>query len=126
MPRVVPYINFVDRSQGAVAYYKTVFGGDADVQQDGDRVSHFEFRAGDLYFMGADHDHKQAEFTTVSVYTLVLDCDSEAQLREFYAKLRNDDVEKLPPSDSGWGAVIAQCTDPFGISWLLNFDPPQS
>ena len=122
MANLIPYINFVDKSDKAVAFYKTVFGGEAEVQKDGDRVIHFEFHAGDIYFMGADHDKNQAGLAPAKGYSVVLNCDSEKQLRDFYTKLAKNGKGMLEPSDSGWGAIIAQCTDQFGVSWLLNYD----
>lgn len=122
MANLVPYINFVGKSQEAVTFYKSVFGGDAEVQEDSGRVSHFEFRAGDIYFMGADHDSNHAETSSAKGYSLVLNCDSEKQIRDFYAKLVVNGKDGFAPTDSGWGAIIAQCIDRFGISWLLNYD----
>jgi PhnB protein len=58
--------------------------------------------------------------------SLVLNCDSEEQLRDFYAKLVDGGREVFAPTDSGWGAIIAHCTDQFGVTWLMNYDKPQS
>ena len=38
MANLVPYINFVDKSEQAVTFYKEIFGGDAEVQKEGNRV----------------------------------------------------------------------------------------
>jgi PhnB protein len=59
-------------------------------------------------------------------YSLVLNCDSEEQLRDFYARLVDGGKEVFAPADSGWGAIIAHCTDQFGVTWLMNYDKPQS
>jgi uncharacterized glyoxalase superfamily protein PhnB len=34
--------------------------------------------------------------------------------------------EVFAPTDSGWGAIIAHCTDQFGVTWMMNYDKPQS
>ncbi|CAN5155539.1 VOC family protein [soil metagenome] len=121
MANIVPYIHFANESKKAIKFYKTVFGGDADVQVDAGQVVHLEFRAGNVHFMGSD----KADLQRGSGYTLVLNCDSEQQLREFYAKLVVDGEAVYEPSDSGWGAIIAHCTDRFGVTWLLNYDLPK-
>jgi PhnB protein len=119
---VIPYINFVDKSAEAVTYYKSVFGGDAEVQSEGERVIHLDFQSGDIHFMGSDleSDHSGRESS------LVLNCDTEEQLRDFYGKLVEGGKEVFAPTDSGWGAIVAHCTDQFGVTWMLNFDQPQS
>jgi PhnB protein len=121
MANVIPYINFGDRGGDAVTFYKQVFGGDADVQSDGTRIVHLDFQSGDLHFMGSDLQGERG-----NDYRLVLNCDSEEQLREFYAKLVHGGNEVFAPVDSGWGAIIAHCTDRFDVTWLLNYDRPQS
>jgi PhnB protein len=122
MANLVPYINFPD-SREAVSFYKGVFGGEAEVQLEGERVIHLDFQAGDLHFMGSDLESDQVGLG--SGYGLVLNCDDEDQLRDFYAKLVDGGNELFAPVDSGWGAIVAHCTDQFGVSWMLNYDKPQ-
>jgi PhnB protein len=119
---VVPYLNFVNKSGEAVDFYKSVFGGDAEVQFDSGRVVHVDFQSGQIHFMGSDlgSDGSGQESS------LVLNCDSEEQLRDFYAKLVDGGIEVFAPTDSGWGAIVAHCTDQFGVTWMLNYDLPQS
>ena len=123
MANLVPYITFGDKGRAAVTFYKGVFGGDAEVQSEGEHVMHLDFQAGDVHFMGSGD---QAGLERGNSYSLVLNCDSEEQLRDFYAKLVGGGTEVFAPTDSGWGAIIAHCTDQFGVTWLLNCDPPQS
>jgi PhnB protein len=126
MANILPYINFGEKSQEAIKFYKGVFGGDAEVQLEGERVIHLEFQAGDIRFMGGDLQSDQAGLERGNGYGLVLNCDSEEQLRDFYAKLVDGGKEVFAPTDSGWGAIIAHCTDQFGVTWMLNYDKPQS
>ena len=126
MANILPYINFGEKSQEAVKFYKSVFGGDASVQSEGERVMHLDFQAGDIHFMGGDLQSDQAGLERDNGYSLVLNCDSEEQLRDFYAKLVDGGKEVFAPTDSGWGAIIAHCTDQFGVTWLLNYDKPQN
>jgi PhnB protein len=124
MANLVPYINFVDKSQEAVKFYKDVFGGDAEVQSEGKRVMHFDFQAGDIHIMGSDHQSDQAGTKLSEGCNLVLNCDSEKQLGDFYTKLVKDGKKVFAPTDSGWGAIIAHCVDQFGVTWMLNYDKP--
>src|SRR6266705_1192962 len=126
MANILPYINFGEKSQEAITFYKSVFGGDAEVQLEGERVIHLEFQAGDIHFMGSGLQSDQAGLEGGNGCSLVLNCDSEEQLRDFYAKLVDGGREVFAPTDSGWGAIIAHGTDQFGVTWLLNYDKPQS
>jgi PhnB protein len=126
VPNLVPYINFVDKSREAVAFYKAVFGGEAEVQLDGDRVIHLDFQAGAVHFMGSDLQGDQVDLGRGNGYGLVLNCDSEEQLRDFFAQLVDGGEEVFAPVDGGWGAIVAHCTDQFGVTWMLNYDKPES
>jgi PhnB protein len=126
MANIVPYINFAKNGQEAVKFYKSVFGGDAEVQLEGGRVIHLDFQASSIRFMGGDLQSDQAGLEHGNDYRLVLNCDSEEQLRDFYARLVDGGKEVFAPTDSGWGAIIAHCTDQFGVTWLMNYDKPQS
>jgi PhnB protein len=126
MASIVPYLYFVGTSNAAVAFYKDTFGGEAEVQSDGDRVVHFEFRAGDIHFMGSDVEDPETASMARSGGDLVLNCDSEEQLRAFYATLAEGGTEVFAPVDGGWGALVAHCVDGFGVTWMLNFDVPEA
>jgi PhnB protein len=126
MADIVPYINFGNKSQDAIKFYQSIFDGDAEVQMEGERVVHLDFQAGGIHFMGSDlQDDKTAQPSSVGC-NMVLNCDSEEQLREFYTKLVDGGTKIFAPADSGWGAIIAHCTDQFGVTWMLNYDAPQS
>lgn len=118
MTNIIPYINFLHKSNEAVTFYRTIFGGDAEVQMDGDHVVQMEFRAGDIHFMGSDTEGNQPN--------LVLNCDSDDQLKDYYTKLVDGGKDVFTPVDSGWGAIVAHCVDQFGVTWMLNYDKPRS
>jgi PhnB protein len=81
-----------------------------------------DFQSGDIHFMGSDLQDGQPGRES----SVVLNCDTEEQLRNFYALLVDGGNEVFAPTDSGWGAIVAHCTDQFGVTWMLNFDTPQS
>jgi len=124
MASLVPYINFGGKSQEAIESYKRVFGGDAEVQLEGERVIHLDFQSGDIHFMGSDLDGDQPGLESGNTYSMVLNCDDEEQLRNFYGKLVDGGKEVFAPTDSGWGAIVAHCIDRFGVTWMLNYDQP--
>lgn len=138
MAQIVPYINFADQGKEAVEFYKNVFGGDAEMQlvkdspnaadmpaEWGERIFHLAFTAGDIHFYGSDIMSDQAGKVVGNVYSLALNCDSEEQLRGYFAKLSDGGEVRWEPRDSEWGALFAQCVDKFGITWMLNYDKSQ-
>jgi len=139
MASLVPYINFADQGKEAVEFYKGVFGGDAEMQlvkdspnaaamppEWGERIFHLAFTAGDIHFYGSDIMSDQAGKVVGNVYSLAVNCDSEAQLREWFGKLAEGGNVTWEPRDSEWGSVFAQVSDKFGITWMLNYQPPAS
>jgi PhnB protein len=126
MANILPYITFGDKGQEAIRFYKGIFGGDAEVQLDGERVMHLDFQAGDIHFMGSDRQSDQPELERSYGSSMVLNCDKEEQLQDFYARLADGGKEVFAPVDGGWGAIVAHCIDQFGVTWLLNYDKPQS
>lgn len=91
---------------------------------EGERVVHLDFRAGDIHFMGRDLEGDEAGPRGGEGYGLVLKCDSEPQLRAFYAQLVEGGTEVFAPVDGGSGAIVAHGIDRFGVTWMLNYDQP--
>jgi PhnB protein len=139
MAQIVPYINFADKGREAVEFYKSVFGGEADItlvkdspsaaqvpKEWGERIFHLDFKAGDIHFLGSDIISDQAGLERGNGYSLALMCDSAKQLKDFYAKLVDGGKEVWAPADSEWGAIFGQCVDKFAVQWMLNFDKPKN
>ena len=59
--KLSPYISFQGTAREAMEFYKTIFGGDAEVQRDGVHVIQTDFTAGDIHFIGADHAVDETE-----------------------------------------------------------------
>ena len=138
MAQLIPYINFADKGTEAIAFYKSVFGGDADVTlvkdsamaaqmptEWGERIMHLDFKAGDIHFMGSDLISDQAGLERGNGYNIAVACDSVEQLREYFGKLSADGSVVFEPSDAGWGDMFGQCIDGFGVQWMLNYAQPK-
>lgn len=133
MAQLVPYINFADRGKEQLEFYKGVFGGDYEITlvkdslaaaqmnpEWGERIMHADFKAGDIHLLGSDIISDQPGLERGNGYSLTLMCDSEAQLKDYYAKLVDGGKEVWAPRVSEWGDIFGQCVDKFGVQWMLN------
>lgn len=135
MAQIVPYINFADQGREAIAFYKSVFGGEADIQlvkdspnasnmppEWAERIFHLDYKAGDIRFLGSDVISDQAGRVAGNVYSLALMCDSAEQIKGYFDKLADGGKVVWPLADSEWGSLFGQVVDKFGIQWMLNYD----
>ncbi|TGD56709.1 VOC family protein [Flavobacterium humi] len=53
--------------------------------------------------------------------SLVLNCRSEGEIREQYAKLSQNGQQTHPLEKTFWGALFGGLTDQFGNQWLLQY-----
>ncbi|HEX3568120.1 MAG TPA: VOC family protein [Candidatus Saccharimonadales bacterium] len=134
MAKILPYINFADKGREAIEFYKSVFGGDAEVQyvkdspaaaqmpkEWGERIFHLDFEAGDIHFLGSDIISDQAGKVPGNVYSLAITCDSEEQLKDYFGKLSDGGKVVWEPRDSEWGSIFGQCVDKFDVQWMLDY-----
>ena len=135
MAQIVPYINFADQGRAAIEFYKSIFGGEADItlvkdspsaskmpKEWGERIFHLDFKAGGIHFLGSDIISDQAGKVAGNVYSLAITCDDATQLKDYFSKLSDGGKVVWEPRDSEWGSLFGQCVDKFGIQWMLNFD----
>lgn len=138
MATISPYINFAGKTQEALEFYKSIFGGEAHVQlaKDGpnagntppekmDGVFHAEYNAGAGFQllasdMMSDTMHPDGDIS------LAVTCDSAEQLQEWFDKLADGGNVVWPVRDSEWGSLYGQVVDRYGIQWMLNYDKQQT
>lgn len=134
MAEVVAYINFADRGKEQLEFYKGVFGGSYETTlvkdnpaagqmnpEWGKRIMHADFKSGGIHLLGSDIISDQAGLERGNGYSLTILCDSEEQLKGYYAKLVDGGKEVWAPRVSEWGDIFGQCTDKFGVQWMLNY-----
>ena len=133
MAAIEPYINFAGKTAEAMEFYKSVFGGTANVTlaKDGanagntppekmDQVFHADLDTGSFHILGSDMmsdvRHPDGDIS------LALTPDSAEQLQEWFDKLADGGKVVWPVRDSECGALYGQCVDRYGIQWMLNHD----
>lgn len=135
MAAIEPYINFAGKTAEALDFYKSVFGGKAEMQlaKDTPNAGNTPPEKLDQVFHGAVIT--EAGFTILgsdmmsageqpvnNVISLALMTDSEAQLRDWFNKLSDGGKVVWPVRDSEWGSLYGQCVDKYGIQWMFNYD----
>lgn len=136
MTQINPYLHFRGNCREAMTFYHDCLGGDLTVQTIGEspmagqmppeaqqQIMHALLAKGNLMLMASDMmQEPPAHGNTIS---LMLYCDSEAEIRDYFARLSEGGTVNYPLAQQFWGATYGELTDKFGINWLLNFDNPR-
>lgn len=131
------YLTFNGNCREAMVFYKECFGGTLTFQTVGDSpmgrylprqikecILHSCLKNGGITLLGTDMIPEPGLSKGNSV-SLMLDCSSEEQIREFYSKLSAGGQITFPIEPTFRGALFGGLTDKFGNNWLLNYSEIQ-
>jgi PhnB protein len=130
-----PYISFRNNARQAMEFYKDVFGGTLTMSTFGeygdpnapgaDGIMHGQLNADSGFtLMGADTPPGM-ETNPGDNITISLSGDDEQELRGYWDKLSQGGTVTLPLEKQMWGDLFGQCTDQFGIPWMVNISQSQ-
>ncbi len=133
--RLNPYIGFTDNARQALEFYQSVFGGKLVMNTfgeygtegpDADKIMHGQLETDKGYtLMGAD-TIAGMERDSGSAITISLSGDDGDELRGYWEKLAEGGTVSLPLEKQMWGDEFGQCTDKFGVNWMVNIGQPQA
>ena len=133
--RLNPYIGFTDNARQALEFYRSVFGGTLVMNtfgeygtegEDADKIMHGQLETDKGYtLMGAD-TIAGMERDSGSSITISLSGDEGDDLRGYFEKLSEGGTVSLPLEKQMWGDEFGQCTDKFGVNWMVNIGQPQA
>ena len=86
-----------------------------------DCILHSTLTNGSLILMGSDMVDDKGLIKGNAV-SLMLNCNSEEEIKTHYASLAAGGKATHPPQASFWGAVFGDLTDKYGNQWLLHFN----
>ena len=130
--KAITYIHFKDNCLEAMNFYKECMGGELVVMKVGespmadqmpgmgDMVMHSELSTGEWSVFASDWC-APSEYKPGNNFSVMLECASEAEQTELYAKLSDGGQATMPLSDTFWGSRFGMLKDKFGIDWMLNF-----
>ena len=130
-----PYISFRNNARQAMEFYRDVFGGDLTLNTFGeygdpnapgaDGIMHGQLNTERGFtLMGADTPPGM-ETNPGDNITISLSGDDEQELRGYWDKLTQGGTITLPLEKQMWGDLFGQCTDQFGIPWMVNIGQSQ-
>ncbi|MEV5831538.1 VOC family protein [Spirillospora sp. NPDC052242] len=125
-----PYISFDGNAREAMEFYRTVLGGELTMHTFGEygdpsapeaeKIMHGMLQSERGYaLMGADNPPGMP-YNPGNNITISLSGDDADALRGYWAKLSEGGTVAVPLEMQMWGDEFGQCTDRFGITWLVN------
>ena len=138
MPSVLnPYISFGDNAREALEFYKDVFGGNLSLNTFGqygdpnargaDNIMHGQLETENGFTLMAADTPPGMEFNpSGGNITISLSGDDEQELRGYWDKLSDGGTVTLPFEKQMWGDLFGQCTDKYGVPWMVDVVQPQS
>ncbi len=128
------YLSFNGNCREAMTFYKDCLGGKLTLQTIGESpladkmppqmkesIVHATLIKGDLVLMASDMIGEKGLLKGNAV-SLMLNCETEKEIKKYYAKLSAGGHATHPLQISFWGALFGDLTDKFGNQWLLHFD----
>jgi len=136
MKNLFPYINFGGKTVEALEFYKSVFGGDLNIQKIGDgpmkdqmgpdmndKVMHASLTT-PKFMIGASDMFEGGTPDMGNAISMALDFDNEEEMKEFWGKLiAGGGKEGHAIQTTFWGA-FGDLDDKFGVNWMLNYTKP--
>ena len=140
MVRVSIYLNFVDKTEEAFNYYKSIFGGEfvGGIARLGDTppqegqppmgeieknlVMHIDLPIlGGFHLMGTDAPESMGfKLKVGNNVHISLEPDSKEEAKILFEALSKNGTITMPLQDMFWGAYYGSCTDKYGIQWMVN------
>lgn len=133
--KVQVYLFFEGRCEEAIAFYRTVFGGEVEMlMRYGEapeppppgmvapgsehKVMHASFRIGETTVMASDGTcHGTTDFRG---FSLSVACTDEAEARRVFAALCEQGWVTMPIGPTFFAPVFGMLTDRFGVGWMIS------
>lgn len=144
MATLNPYLHFIDNTEKAFNFYKTIFGGEfvsfqryKDMPQgsedpgcepiseaDSEKILHVALPIGkDNVLMASDCPESLKDTVTPgNNISISLATESEEETERLFNALSEGGEIKMPLQKTFWNAYFGMLTDKFGIQWMVNYD----
>lgn len=134
--RLNPYIFFNGNAKEAMEFYKSVFGGNLEIQTMGevpedvqkmagnppkDNVMHAKLEADGITILASDSPKASSKTSKVELSIMG---ENESDLRSIYEKLSQGGKTSMPLQKQFWGDIFGTLTDKYGVDWMVNIAQP--
>ncbi len=140
MARTSTYLNFVNKTEEAFNFYKSIFGGEfvggiarfRDIpaqpgqpklaEKDLDLVMHIELEiTGGHHLMGTDAPESMGFRVNIGNNVHInLEPDTKEEAVRLFNLLSDGGTITMPLQDMFWGAYYGSCKDKYGVQWMVN------
>ena len=134
MIEIHSYLTFNGNCREAMTFYQECLGGELTFQTIGesplskkmpkqmkDSILHATLTKEALILQGSDMVPQTGLLKGNSV-SLSLNCSSEEEIKNVYAKLSSEGKADHPLEVTFWGALFGNLTDKYGNHWILNYN----
>ena len=132
------YLTFDGNCREAFEFYRAVFGGEFAefltfaegppdlpvTEEEKSRIMHVALPIGSGILMGSDTFSLNPPVAVGNNFSISIDADGRERCDELFAKLSDGGSVMMPQQDVFWGSYFGQCTDRFGINWMVSYTPP--
>ncbi len=134
MAELSSYVSFRGDARAALEFYQQVFGGTlamntfAEFGMTGpqeDQLMHGQLTMPSGQNLMASDTPPGMDYTEGRRVSLILHGEDEAELRGYFDRLSEGGTVHTPLEKQMWGDIYGQCTDRFGIEWMVNISAPQ-
>jgi|SRR5579859_400654 len=126
-----PYLFFNGNAKEAMEFYKSVFGGELEMQKmseapkeaqmpgaDPDSLMHASLK-GPVNLMASDSTKASPKAAKVE---LSIGGTDQAQMSKIFDALADGGEVRMPLKKQFWGDTFGMLTDKFGVDWMMNVD----
>ena len=119
MTKIIPYLTFSGNCREAMTFYQECLGGELDLITVGespmadqmptemkDSILHANLRKGDLALLGSDMVSEEG-LDRGNGLSIMLDCESEAEMRRYYDKLAEGGQREYPIENTFWAGALS-------------------
>lgn len=134
--RLNPYLLFSGDARQAMEFYRGVFGGELTVNTFGEygaddaalaeQVMHAQLETERGFTLMASDPPPGIGVTPGTNVAISLSGEDADELRGYWEKLADGGTVAQPLERQMWGDEFGQCTDRFGIQWMVNIGQPRA
>lgn len=136
-----PYLHFMGNTGEAMAFYKSVLGGEFTIYsrfkdvpggekmspEDQEKIIHISLTIGKgVTIMATDClESMEQKLVFGNNFHICLQTESESESDKVFEGLSKGGKIEMPMNKTFWGSYFGMCMDKFGVNWMINYSYSQ-